>query len=135
MLIELTSRILEVADLGGGIASDLPSESHAAAINDAISTSMEMVDDATKELLFDSAVLSGGVSEETAARLLAIEAPVARRALRQLAWLHLVDADAGTTSLRYRSLDPIRDGAARAALGRAARGVDATRHGGDAGSG
>jgi DNA-binding SARP family transcriptional activator len=109
MLIELTSRSLEVADLGAGIAPDVQSESHAAAINDAISTSMEMVDDATRELLFDSAVLSGGVSEETAAHLLAIEAPVARRALRQLAWLHLLEATAGSTSLRYRSLDPIRD--------------------------
>ena len=93
---------------------------------------MELVDDATKELLFDSAVLSGGVSEETAARLLAIEAPVARRALRQLAWLHLVDADAGTTSLRYRSLDPIRDALLARRSDRATRGVDATRHGGDA---
>jgi hypothetical protein len=80
MLIELTSRILEVADLGSGIAPDQRSESHAAAINDAISTSMEMVDDSTKELLFDAAVLSGGVSEETASRLLAIDPSVARRA-------------------------------------------------------
>ena len=109
MLVELTSRILEVTDLGTEPDPSLRSESHAAAVNDAISTSMEMVDDPTRELLYDAAVLSGGVSEDTAAHLLSTDLPGARRALRQLAWLHLVDADAGTSSLRYRSLDPIRD--------------------------
>ena len=74
---------------------------------------MEMVDDATKELLFDSAVLSGGVSEETAAHLLAIDAPVARRALRQLAWLHLVGRRCRYDLSALPQPRPIRDGAAR----------------------
>jgi DNA-binding SARP family transcriptional activator/predicted ATPase len=108
MLIELTSRVLEVTDLTRDAAPAVRSESHAAAVNDAISTSMELVDDSTRELLFDAAVLAGGVCDATAATLLAADTTVARRALRQLAWLHLVEADAGISSLRYCSLDPIR---------------------------
>ena len=108
MLVELTARILETG-LDRPESVDARSESHAAAVDDAISTSMELVDDAARELLFDAAVLPGGVSEDSAAHLLAAEPGAARRALRQLAWLHLVEVEAGDASLRYRSLDPIRE--------------------------
>jgi DNA-binding SARP family transcriptional activator len=108
MLVELASRILETSS-DRAAPADVRSESHAAAVDDAISTSMELVDDMARELLFDAAALPGGVSEESAAHLLAVEPAVARRALRQLAWLHLVEVEAGDASLRYRSLDPIRE--------------------------
>ena len=41
-------------------------------------------------------------------RIGGLAADAARRALRQLTWMHLTDAFPGTRSVRYRSLDPIR---------------------------
>ena len=74
----------------------------------AIAHSLESVDEPAQDLLHSGAVLPGGVSETMAAALGAMDARAAKRTLRQLAWLHLVDASPLQRTLRYRSLDPIR---------------------------
>lgn len=107
MLVELAARAF---DLGGPVpAAPLATAADPQVlVAAAIGNSLEAIDDATAELLARAAVLPAGVTETTAAGLAGVEPRAARRSLRQLAWLHLVDASAARAALRYRSLDPIR---------------------------
>ena len=84
------------------------------------------MDPLARTLVELGSVLPGGLSEWVATTIGGFDGDAARRALRQLAWLHLVDAFPGTASLRYRSLDPIRT-ALVDGLGRAAREEAITR--------
>lgn len=109
MLVELAARRFE---LGAPHAND-PVVTAAGTDHDvvraAIADSLESVDLPARELLRVGAVLPGGMSEVVASGLTGLDLQAARRALRQLAWLHLLEASAGRHSLRYRSLDPIRE--------------------------
>jgi DNA-binding SARP family transcriptional activator len=74
----------------------------------AIAHSLDALDATAVLIARRGAVLPSGLSEGMAAGLAGIDVSTARRSLRQLAWLHLVEATPARTALRYRSLDPIR---------------------------
>ena len=113
LLIELAARTGDpMGDAGG------PRVTAVDAIDAAIAHSLDAAEPTARLMVTRAAVLPDGVDEAIAARLGDLAEPDARRALRQLAWLHLVDAAPGRTSVRYRSLDPVRE----ALLGR----LDAT---------
>ena len=103
LLVELAARTFEFGVptvAAAGAAHELTSR--------AIAHSLDAVDATAVEIVRRGSIFPGGLSEGVAAGLVGVDVPAARRALRQLAWLHLVDATPARTSLRYRSLDPIR---------------------------
>ncbi|MEO6469376.1 MAG: BTAD domain-containing putative transcriptional regulator, partial [Acidimicrobiia bacterium] len=102
LLVELAARAFQ---LGAPSPSFSRTENAVAA---SIEHSLAAVDDAAERLLRQGSVLPGGLSERVAATIADLDVVAAQRALRQLAWLHLVDAAPARSSLRYRSLDPIR---------------------------
>ncbi len=112
LMIELAARSFELgspevsldpqAGLGG-----VPS--HAAVMGAAIEQAMDSIDQAARDLLVRAAALPDGVSEETAASLVSAGPDAVRRSLRQLAWLRLVDTRPGLGSLRFYTLDPVRE--------------------------
>jgi DNA-binding SARP family transcriptional activator/predicted ATPase len=103
LLVELAARAFEF----GAEAASTASVTHDA-VDAVIAHSLAAVDASAALLVRRGSVLPGGLSEGTAADLAGMGVDDARRALRQLAWLHLVDASPARASLRYRSLDPIR---------------------------
>ena len=74
-----------------------------------IEQALDSVDDTPRAILVRTASLPDGVSEEAVAALHGISRDAARRALRQLAWSRLVDARSGLASLRFQTLDPVRE--------------------------
>ena len=103
LLLELAARTFEF----GAPVLAATGAAHEAA-GHAISHALDAVDAAAATVARAGAILPGGMSEGVVAGLVGIDVPDARRALRQLAWHHLVDATPARTALRYRSLDPIR---------------------------
>src|SRR5205085_3112850 len=90
----------------------------------AIADALDAVSDDARNLASAAALLPAGVSERVATSLLMRHDDAAgdgrgqgddrhervvRRALRELAWTHLIDIHPGRGAPRYRSLDPIRD--------------------------
>ncbi len=106
LLVELAARSFELGSAGQVTAGAGASDHEV--VRAAIAHSLESVDQSARNLLASGSVLPGGMSEAMAAALAGLDPDAARRALRQLAWLHLLDASPGLRSLRYRSLDPIR---------------------------
>ncbi len=74
-----------------------------------IEQALDSVDETARAVLVRTASLPDGVSEETVAALQEVGRDAARRALRQLAWSRLVDARSGLSSLRFHTLDPVRE--------------------------
>lgn len=103
--------LIELAAATATLSADRvqPTADHYVAVRESIRQAMECVDERACELVSDASVLPGGVSEETAAALRGRTSGDARRALGQLTWVHLVTAHPGLASMRYQSLDPVRE--------------------------
>ena len=99
------------------------------ATREAIQHALDAVDERTRRSSpIDAAVLPDGVGERTAAALRRVPYEVARRALRQLAWVNVVSTRPGLDGTRYQSLDPVREALTPAGSDRAlaiARATDA----------
>ncbi len=102
LLVELAARAFQLG------APPPPVSQTKDAVAASIAHSLAAVDEVAERVLRRGSVLPGGLSERVAASLAGLDAVAAQRSLRQLAWLHLVDASPARSSLRYRSLDPIR---------------------------
>ena len=76
---------------------------------EAIAQALNAVDERAWELAIDAAVLPDGLSDRTAAALRGLPRDVARRSLRQLAWVNVMHTRPGLDGVRYQSLDPVRE--------------------------
>jgi DNA-binding SARP family transcriptional activator/predicted ATPase len=83
-------------------------EPYSDALRTAISTALAESDEPVRYLVAAMSPLPAGVTEQVAAVLLGTDLDTARRRLRALARVRLADTSAGLATLRYRSLDPIR---------------------------
>ena len=108
LLVELQAAAVDVAR-GGALPPQPARRSHNEVVREAIHDALDEVDDVPRRLVNAMAQMPAGVSEESAAALLGVPDTAARRALRLLAWTHLVDARVGYAGLRYQSLDPVRE--------------------------
>jgi DNA-binding SARP family transcriptional activator len=107
LLIEVVARTVDPA--ATAVPSGAAPVDHGDAVRGAIGDALDSVEGLARRLASVAAPLPAGVSEEVAASLLGMDASAARRALRQLAWVRLVDPVTARGPLRYRSLDPVRE--------------------------
>ena len=130
MLIELAAPTMVDAAAVVPVIDSIPD--HRNATRAAIAQALNAVDERASELAGDAAVLPYGVSERTAAGLRGLPREVARRSLRQLAWVNVLHTRTGLDGMRYQSLDPVREALApdssrehNLAIGRGSRAVEA----------
>jgi len=109
LLIEVAARTFEVGLQDPAVGPDPTSASHHVVMRACIEQALDSVDETARAVLVRTASLPDGVSEETVAALQGVGRDAARRALRQLAWSRLVDARSGRSSLRFHTLDPVRE--------------------------
>ncbi|MBV9953546.1 MAG: winged helix-turn-helix domain-containing protein [Acidimicrobiia bacterium] len=112
LLIEVVARTVDPAAPPADPTTTSPAPApldHRDAVRGAIGEALDSVEPLARRLASAAAPLPAGVSEELGASLLGMDAATARRALRQLAWVRLVDPVTARGPLRYRSLDPVRE--------------------------
>ena len=104
LLVEMYAASIELRD-----NFTTNADSYGDSISGAVDSALAELDDMSQRLAVTISPLPAGVTERTAAALLGESVDAARRQLRSLARVRLADTSLGLTSLRYRSLDPIRE--------------------------